>query len=53
MRGAVESVEVADLVTDLQAFAARFEPDVIDTGEVAGVLADLGRACGSWRGSAP
>ncbi|HUG86688.1 MAG TPA: hypothetical protein VMM13_19115, partial [Euzebya sp.] len=43
-RGAVQPVEVTDLVTDLQTLAARFDPDALEAADVNGVITDLGQA---------
>ncbi|WP_108666809.1 HNH endonuclease signature motif containing protein [Euzebya rosea] len=42
--GVVEAGEVTELVTHLHALASRFDPDAIPDRDVAGLIADLGRA---------
>ncbi|CAN5341725.1 hypothetical protein BH23ACT9_BH23ACT9_19340 [soil metagenome] len=41
--GAVEPVEVTDLVASMQVLAARFDPDAVADGDVDGVMTDLGQ----------
>ncbi len=42
--GVVEAGEVTELVTHLHALATRFDPDAIPDPDIAGLVADLGRA---------